>query len=94
MYKIYQNYGPVYAKRNNQVIEIKRNDEITEEELATVFSDYDVEFVDEATKTVIKFTANTMQLTTIQTGTVSELPATNAGRVPTDLPIGNKSTKT
>jgi hypothetical protein len=94
MYKIYQNYGPVYTKRNNQVIEIKRNDEIAETELATVFSDCDVEFVDETTKTVIKFNANTMQLTTIQAALITEnTPATDAGVVLEPVETPSKNTK-
>jgi hypothetical protein len=94
MYKISQIYGPGYIKRNNEIVAINRGDEITETEFQTIVSETDVECVDESTNQVIKFIASQVVYTTV-TGVpaLENTPATDAGRVPTDLPVGSKNAK-
>jgi len=94
MYKISQIYGPGYIKRNNEIVVINHGDEITEAEFQTIVSETDVECIDESTNQVIKFIATQVMHTTI-TGVpaLENIPATDAGVVPTAVDTGSQSSK-
>jgi len=105
MYKILSGYRKIYVMRNEQRVEVTVGDEITQEEFATLLSESNVDCINLINNTTVTFRAGgvvsddteqvveTPAIASVPDTVVPEAPATDAGRVPTDLPVGSNDTK-
>ena len=98
MLRIFTISRPVFFVRDGKTIQINNNgDYITQEEFATLQSEMEVICVNETTGERFVYTpGEPIVYVTAVEETVAETentPATDAGRVPADLPVGSKSAK-
>jgi len=96
MLKINTISRPVFFVRDGKTVETNATGEqITQQEFATLQSDGEVVCVDENTGQCYIYIPGkpVVYATAVEDIVTSETPAPDAGRVPTDLPVGSKSTK-
>jgi len=88
---------PVFFMRDGKIMETNNTGEhITTEEFASLSCEMEVICVDDITGDRYVYTPKPVVFTTtveVPVASTESTPATDAGRVPTDLPVGSKSTK-
>jgi hypothetical protein len=88
---------PVFFMRDDKIMETNNTGEhITTEEFATLSCEMEVICVDDITGDRYIYTPKpVVYITAVESQALptKNTPATDAGRVPTDLPVGSKSAK-